>query len=194
MAWRLAVLVGAVFLSRFACAGVSLEQLLRESGLTLTTPAEFVSLDPQYHPTLPYEAAFESLNGNLQIRYSIRPLSRIKIDYNDPHNAAPNPNHIFPLVFQSLISGLASTRNSPSSEFPPEQAQSEFNADWAAAATLDVTQEYGGGYSQALLVAIHKNALADAYISFLFNDFDKVRQEVQENLHNLKFMPSGTSQ
>ena len=48
-------------------------------------------------PVLAYEHAMR-LNPARSNRVSSCALSRIS-QYNDPHNAAPEPNHLFPLLF-----------------------------------------------------------------------------------------------
>ena len=91
---------------------------------------------------LPYERALRHASGALEIRYIIRLLGRISIDYNDPHNAAPEPNHLFPVLFESLTTLLSGPGSTPSSEYPQSQAIELFNAGWAAAAVFDVNPDF----------------------------------------------------
>ena len=138
---------------------------------------------------LPYEYALRHDSGGLEIRYIIRPLGRISIDYNDPHNAAPEPNHLFPLLFESLINELSSGGNTPNKEYPQAQARELFNAGWAAAAVFDVNPEFSNDYSQALLIGIHKDNQADAYSLFLYNEYPQVKEIIQGALSTLSFAP-----
>ena len=71
------------------------QQRLSEAGLIFTQPQGFKQLPPVANPLLPYEHAIRSQDGKLETRYAIRPLSRVTIDYSDPHNSAPEPNHLF---------------------------------------------------------------------------------------------------
>lgn len=176
-----------LFWSTGAIATITFKDLLEESALHLTLPSEFVSVSPEMNDVLPYEHAHRLSNGELEIRYAIRPLSRVEIDYEDPHNAAPDPNHLFPLMFQTLVSELAANKNSPTREYSQDQASSKFNADWAAAATFDVVKSFSSQYSQALMLAMHKNHKADAYVIFLFDDYSIVKQEIKRNMRNLRF-------
>ena len=38
-----------------------------------------------------------------------------------------------------------------------------------------------------MLLALHKNAMADAYAVFLFNDYSQVKQSIQQSMTALKF-------
>lgn len=168
--------------------GPLFDQLMEESGLELTPPPGFTHIKPVANPVLPYEHALRHVSGRLEIRYIIRPLGRISIDYNDPHNAAPEPNHLFPLLFESLINALSSGGNTPNTEYPPSQAHELFNAGWAAAAVFDVNPDFSDSYTQALLIGMHKDGQADAYTLFLYNEYSQVKEFIQGALSSLSFV------
>lgn len=69
------------------------DRLLDESGLHLESSQNFIDVPISANPVLPYEHAMRHKSGELELRFIIRPLKRIEIEYNDPHNAAPEPNH-----------------------------------------------------------------------------------------------------
>ncbi len=165
------------------------EQLLNESGLQFAPLPGFTDIEPKANPILHYERALRHPSGELEMRFIIRPLGRIAIDYTDPHNAAPEPNHLFPLLFDSIMTELSSGGHTPSSEYPQAQAADFFNAGWAAAAVFDVNPEFADGYSQALLIGIHKDRLADAYTVFLFNEYSQVKELIQDARSTLSFAP-----
>ncbi|MEA3278957.1 MAG: hypothetical protein U9Q81_27425 [Pseudomonadota bacterium] len=54
---------------------------------------------------------------------------------------------------------------------------------------FDVSSEFNADHKQALVIAIHKNQLADAYTIFLFDDYGQVKEEIDENLGSLAFLP-----
>ena len=165
------------------------EQLLDEAGLRFTPSPDFTDLPGEANPVLSYEHALRHRSGGLELRFIIRPLARISIDYNDPHNAAPEPNHLFPLLFESITTGLSGGGRSHDSEYPQSQAQELFNADWAAASVFDVDPEFSSTYRQALLIGIHRNGKADAYTVFLYNEYSAVRELIQGALATLSFTP-----
>ncbi len=113
----------------------------------------------------------------------------MEIAYDDPHSNAPDPNHIFPMMFQTLIDLLSDGKHTPTREYPPEQARSRFNADWAAAALFDEDPRFAEQHKLALMIAIHKNDLADAYTIYLFDDYKQVRPVINATLGSLRFHP-----
>lgn len=164
--------------------------LLEEAQLVFDRPEGFIDLAAGRNPILDYEHALHSADGSVEIRLSIRPLQRLRIDYDDPHGAIPNPDHIFPLVFESLATRLAGGGHAPSLAYPPDQARAKFNADWAAAAVFDTVEDFATRYRQGLLVAMHRNKIADAYMVFLFDDYDAVREPVNAAMGTLFFRPA----
>ena len=164
--------------------------LLEEAELQFQRPEGFVDRPPASTPILDYEHALRSSDGLLEIRLAVRPIKRLQIDYDDPHGSTPDPNHIFPLVFESLASRLAGGRHSPSNEYPPEQARAKFNADWAAAAVFDTVEDFDTRYRQGLLVAIHRNGVSDAYLVFLFDDYAAAKARLNAAMSTLMFKPA----
>jgi len=166
------------------------ESLLLEAELLFNRPDGYTDLSAGRTPIMDYERALRSPGGELELRIAVRPLKRLQIDYDDPHGAVPNPNHIFPLVFESLATRLSGGGHAPSNAYPPDQAREKFNADWAAAAIFDTVEDFDTGFQQGLLVAIHRNKVSDAYIVFLFDDYATVKDSLNAAMKTLVFAPS----
>lgn len=162
-------------------------QLLDESNLQLVSIEGFEEAELQPNPVQPYEYALRSGTGEVEVRYLIRPLGRITIDYDDPHNAAPEPNHLFPMLFESLALSLSIRGNYLKSDYSVTEARELFGADWAAASVLDVDPAFGGGYAQALVIGIHKDNFADAYTVILFDDYEKSKEVIRSATESLVF-------
>lgn len=47
----------------------------------------------------------------------------------------------------------------------------------------------GAGFGQALLVAMHRNRVADAYPLFLFDDYTQAKPMIDAHLNALRFSP-----
>lgn len=167
----------------------SFDGLVSESGMNFVQPPGFQPVALEVNPLFPHELALANADATLEIRYAIRPLARIEVDYQDPHSSAPDPNHMFPLMFQSMVTRLANGGHSPTRTYPPEQAEEKFHAHWAAASVFDLHPELNDSYSQGLLIAIHKNHLADAYMLYLFNDYKAVKDEINGTMRALAFLP-----
>jgi len=168
-------------------ASYTFQDLLDDGGLVLETPADFDVLTPEANDVLSYEYAMKHQQKNLAVRYAIRPIDMVEIDYEDPHNAAPEPNHLFPMLFQSLISDFSRGGSSPSNEYSASDARAKFNADWAGVAVMDVSRDFTDEYDQVLLLALHKNNASDAYVIVLFDDYAAVKPEINAVLGSLKF-------
>lgn len=162
-------------------------RLLEESDLQLVAMAGFSEAELQHNSLVSYEHAVRSEAGDVEVRYLVRPLGRISIDYNDPHNAAPEPNHLFAMLFESLIGQLSYRGSFHKSEYSPEEARKQFNADWAAASVLDVDSVFATDHSQALVIGIHKDNFADAYTVILFDDYEKSRELIRTATVSLTF-------
>ena len=166
--------------------------LLEESGLMFESAPGFDSVPAGDTGGLPYEHAIRHASGALEIRYIVRPLSRIQIEYNDPHNAAPEPNHLFPLLFESLTNQLSIRGgDTPSSTMTEEEAAQNFNADWAAVSVFQIDPEYSADYSNAILVAMHRNDYADAYALLLYNNHKFAKPLIDASLALMTFAPQG---
>ena len=165
------------------------QQLLKEADLRIQTPRDFSTTAVQENSILPYEHALRHDSGAIEVRFIVRPLSRITIDYSDPHNAAPEPEHLFPLLFESITNRLSTDSDTPSSTFSEAIAESSFNAHWAAAAAFDVDPRFASGYRSALLIAMHRNRVADAYTLFLYNDHERAKPLINELLSVMAFTP-----
>lgn len=166
---------------------VGFSELLAEAGLTLEAGEQFVEDVPPRTPLYSFQKALRHQRLPLKVYYAVRPLSRMRIDYEDPHSNAPDPNHIFPMVFQALVGRLARPGATPSHVYPRGKAKELFNADWAAAAIFDTEPELGSGYGSALLVALHKNHRADAYILAVFDDAKAVKPAIDSALRRFRF-------
>jgi len=163
------------------------DRLLDESGLHLESSSSFIDIPISANPVLPYEHAMRHESGELELRFIIRPLNRIEIEYNDPHNAAPEPNHLFPLLFESLIDRLSANSNYNSRTLSEPEARDKFNAQWAALSIFDINPEFTSDYKNAILLAMHKNDHADAYTLFLYNDHEQAKILITAALATLSF-------
>lgn len=176
-----------LFVAGNGWAASAFESLLDESGIDWKSPAEFREVAIRDNNQLPYEKAMRSPDGSMEIRYAIRPLTRIEIDYDDPHGALPDPNHIFPMVFQALTGKLSRGGSNPSREYKQEDAKKQFGADWAAMVVFDVEPEFAPDYNGGLMLAMHKNKRADAYVIYLFKDYQEAKANINDNLDTLTF-------
>jgi hypothetical protein len=162
-------------------------ELLKESGMRYYHPVGFEELKPE-PSVFSYEKRLLHRIQDVEVRYSIRPVNRLEVDYEDPHNAAPHPNDMFDMLFRSVLDELSLQGNSKSNLYQPEEARKKFNAGWAAAAVFDLSEAVNSKYREGLLVAMHRDDRADAYILILMHDIRKHKPLIEQLLMTLAFL------
>ncbi len=163
------------------------EDLLAEAGMVFELPEGYRPAPVEYNEVLPYQYRIVSDDGEVEIRYVVFPLSRVEIDYEDPHSSAPEPDHLFTLLFPGILTEISGWGRYKSQEYPEDEALRLFKADWAAAAVLEVIPEYSPDRRQALVVAMHRNGHADAYEIFLGNDLKRLGDAAKRVQGALRF-------
>ena len=69
----------------------------------------------------------------------------------------------------------------------PDQAHADQRL--LARPLIELHPEMRGDHTQGLLIAMHKNRLADAYVLYLFNDYQPVKEEINQLMSVLSFLP-----
>ena len=174
-------------------ARTAFDLLLQEAGLRMQRQTQYIDQPAQANAILPYEHALRHESGALEVRFIVRPLNRIEIEYNDPHNAAPEPNHLFPLLFESITNRLSVGGETATSTFPEAEALDKFNANWAAASAFDINPDFATDYRNALIIGMHRNDMADAYTLFLYNDHEQAKLLINEAISIMSFTPAVTT-
>jgi hypothetical protein len=168
---------------------VRFTDLLSESGMLYESPAGFSEVEQGGGISFQSEKRIISDDGQVEIYYQLRPLGRLKVDYEDPHNSAPHPNDLFEMLFRSVAQSLASGGIFNYRAYAVEQAQKLFNAGWAAFAIFDLHPSLSADYQYGMLLAIHRNDAADAYTLFLTKDLETSKQQIQDAMTSLRFDP-----
>ncbi len=161
--------------------------LLAEAGMVYDLPGGYAPLPVEWNDVLPYQYRVRSADGEVEVRYVIFPLDRVEIDYDDPHSSAPEPDHLFTLLFPGILTEISGWGRYKSREYPEDEALRLFRADWAAVAVLEVVPEFSRERRQALVVALHRNGRADAYQIFLGRDVKRLGEEARRIQSALRF-------
>lgn len=99
-----------------------------------------------------------------------------------------SPNKLYQGSFVAIAINIAGGKMlKGSSKFPPEAIKAEFNADWGAMTMVEAGKEFGQDYKYCMMVAIHKDDVADAYYFYLANDQQTLKELMQPVFHSLKF-------
>ena len=74
-----------------------------------------------------------------------------------------------------------------SKPFEKSAVQEEFHADWGSTTFVEAGKAFSLGYRYCLMVGIHKDDCADAYLFFMADDKDLIMELVQPVFYSLKF-------
>lgn len=162
------------------------DELLADAGMAVELPAGFHMTPGGDNPALPYETALVHETGRLEVRLSLRPISKLELHFNDPHSAAPEPNHIFGMMFRAVVEQLSPTGIGIESELAPV-ALEPYGASWGALVVVDLRPEVAGGIPQGILLALHLEDSADAYALFLPSDLKEDRALIESALRCLRY-------
>lgn len=163
------------------------ETLAERCKMDFQVPAGFTYANGQSAVGLDYEAVLLADGGGLEVRLALRALQDAEVDYEDPHSSKPAPEHIYPLLYTAIVQEIATDPHSASGGFG-ENALGEFHADWGQMSVLTPKEAYSDSYSSMMFLAIHRRAAADAYMVFLFNDYEAVKAQIQTAMTSLRFL------
>ncbi len=164
----------------------SFDDLLKEGGLSYQAPKGWKETDKAY-AAVPSNKVLVMPDGSAELHYLIRPISLMGIDYDDPHGSAPNPNEVFPLLFESLTESLSDHSGTYQREYTVNQARDNFNAEWAAASVFTLKDEVSQVYEEGFLIAMHSHNKADAYLLVLVNDVANLKEIMADVTPGLVF-------
>ena len=162
------------------------QRILDEAGMVYERPEGYEEVMPEPNPVLNYLYRVRNPETGVEIRYLVVPIRRIAVDYDDPHASAPDPDHIFSLLFPSLLTQLAADGRYREKEYPSLEARKLFNAEWAAAGTFTPNPKFAP-YAHGFMVAMHRIGRADAFEIFLANDLEALKAAVLNHQGALRF-------
>jgi tetratricopeptide (TPR) repeat protein len=178
------------------------QKLLQESSMTFTLPEGFSIVPTIENHDVGYNFAIKSPTLRLEIRYKLYPLKADMQEYSeflkrkakDPNSieAIRDPNKMFEEVMTTIFLNISHTGRSKQLEYgsnlPDHLVKSEFSADrgMAAKAPLPDTA-FANGYKKCYVIGLHVDNKADAFIIYMFDDFNSVKETINKTLHALRF-------
>ena len=122
-----------------------------------------------------YEYAVRVLGKHVEIRYAIRPLNQLLVEYRQAKakgEAAVDPNQLYSSLLTVVALNVSGGDEPTTKDFPSEAVQQEFGADWGTTTMVRAGKEFGPKYAKCMIVALHKQNAADAYCFYLFDKPD----------------------
>jgi len=162
------------------------QKVLDEAGMTYRLPPGYRERPPEPNDVLVYHYRVANPETGVEIRYLVIPIDRIKVDYDDPHASAPEPDHLFSLLFPSVLTQVAVDGGYREKEYPGLEALRIFGADWAAAGVLTPNPKFAP-FAHCMVIAMHKNGRADAFEFFLADDLAALKKAVLAHQGALRY-------
>jgi hypothetical protein len=177
--------------SGFGQSRAEFEALVKESGMTLNIPESFVESPIVANKNMDYEYAVKYPDKDFILRFSIRPIQS-KVYPNDSVKKAVERNikvrnTTYEANMKSVLYAISGGYDYEFKAFDKTAAKDEFNADWGAITLVELRSEFGKGYRFCMVVALHKDSVADAYLFFLSNKQDSFPTGMRPLFHSLRF-------
>jgi hypothetical protein len=167
--------------------------LLERAQLTFEAPEGLKPTKIIENRQMNYEYALKYPATDFEVRYAIRPLDNLLKDYEQkeknkqPGDINIHPNKLYNSLLQATILNISGGQLPEIKVFDKNAVKQEFNADWGALSFVELGKEFGQDYKYCLVVAIHKEDVADAYFFYLSKSRDRFDELMQPAFHSLKF-------
>lgn len=170
------------------------QEKLLKAKMNFEMPKDFKEVPIISNMQMNYDYAIKHVEKNFEVRFALHPLDNMLKTYLEKEKNKQageinmSPNKLYQGSFVAIAMNIAGGKMlKGSSKFQPEAIKAEFNADWGAMTMVEAGKEFGQDYKYCLMVAIHKDDVADAYYFYLANDQQTLKEQMQPVFHSLKF-------
>jgi len=174
--------------------GQNLEEFksqLVDCGMNVTIPSGFVESKIIENDDMGYEYAIKYPDKDFELRYATRPI-KYKIYSNDSlkkeiEDQIPFRNSQYGTILETIVLNITGGVDYKIQAFDKDAVKKEFNADWGATIFVNLNSDFGKGFKYCMIVAIHKDDVADAYYFYLANSKENFSENMNPLFHTLKF-------
>lgn len=170
------------------------QKLLERANLSFDAPAELIETEVIDNYQMSYQYALKYPDEDFEVRYSINPLDDDLKAYEETMKkeetiASLHPNDLCKSALYAIIFNVSDGKasNEGYTEFPKESVKKEFHADWGAMAMVEAGETFGQDYQYCMIVAIHKDNLADAYYFYLGNEPERFSELMLPMFYTMTF-------
>lgn len=167
--------------------------LLDRANMSFVKPIGLEETTPIENTEMNYEYALKYPKKRFEVRYAIRPLDNLLLEYEENEKNKESgaiyihPNKLYSSLLQVTALNISGGQLSEVIEFDKEAVKQEFNADWGATTIVGVGEEFGQDYKYCMIIALHKDNVADAYFFYLFDTKKGFDDLIKPAFHSLKF-------
>lgn len=157
-------------------------------------PGGFDNVPVIKNSNLPNEYAISNIKEEFEIRYEIRPLGKeiktYKKNLKNPTLKLIHPNYLWKSEAKTRINSLATTNQKTPEfrEFSEEAFVDNFVGDGGGICFLTLSESLSLEYQYAITMVVHRNFVADLYITFLGNDKGKLQDNSLKAFHAMRFL------
>lgn len=165
---------------------------LAQNAIAYKAPDGFRLVAAKANDRVTYDLALATDQPNLEIRFQIVSLNRLPLPDGFTPIAQVDMNALHDVHTLALIRNIASQIVSGPNALPAASVGPEFGADRGTVTRLVLAQSaFGEGFVECLLLALHKENVADVYVFFLFDDFERAADRIQAAFYTLTFSEAG---
>lgn len=170
----------------------SFEKIISHNNLMLDQPEGFVKTEPIKNSAMLYEYAVIDTSKHIEIRYAIRSLTERAKEYKKwletkkEGEIRINPNTMLSATLMAIAMNIAGGSNKLPSiqQFPDPAVKKDFNADAGFFTIVTPTKNFGKDYKFCMVVAIHKEDIADAYTFILTDEMENLKKYITPTIFN----------
>lgn len=178
----------------FNAIGQNLQEFksqLIDCGMNLTIPSGFEESKIIENDDMEYEYAIKYPDKDFELRYATRPIT-YKTYSNDSlkkeiEDQIPFRNSQYGIILETIVLNITGGVDYEIQEYGKDDVKIEFNADWGAVTFVNLNSEFGKGFKYCMIVAIHKDYVADAYYFYLANSKENFSENMEPLFHTLRF-------
>jgi FimV-like protein len=162
---------------------------LAEAHMRFTLPHGFTFIDPRPNDRVRYTGAIAPREDKFEIRYHIVSLKPQPLPAGYTSVASADLNTLHGAHLFALMNNVGREVISKPSQFPAAAVSAEFGANWGVTCRLALEPStFSQGFSECVLMALHRRDVADAYVFFMFEDFARVQHLMESNFYILRFI------
>jgi len=173
------------------------EELLNKHLLQFTMPEGFQEVAVKENPDMYYNFAMKLIGEEFEVRYTIMSLRKMCEDYKNTKNDStrmmidPNKLHKSMVIANILNISQIDMAKEPIPQitpFSPKAVKEEFGCEYGGSTFFKVNSTFSIGYKYCSFVVLHKDNVADVYISFLGKKKKKIPAWMFKAFYALKFV------
>lgn len=161
---------------------------IEQAGMAFDPQPGLMRVAPKPNDRVAYHCAVARHAPNLEIRFHIVSLKRPPPPEGFTPIAITDMNAWHDMHLRALIHNVADRIVSGPNPLPPDAVYAEFGADRGTVSRLALAQcAFSDGFNECLLLALHREDVADAYVFFMFERFEEAAETIQSDFYTLTF-------